>query len=236
MISAILIDTGNVKPAPKGKAVESDFRAMEFLVPFSSFSGSQSYTVASLKQKGGNEQLEDRTKLLQKKKYDLTALGARDLLRRDYKEYESEKLHIRYGLSTVPLKLSEWLDRSEIGGKWEKILEKMEEWGAERDLDIVGVLTSYMDPQKGREHLHLIRERKPNGAPLQKLQAVFEEITKDDTLNLGELEAGQDLQLKASKWEGRVFAYQQRVASATRKQVAPAMKKAIEAVEGQEKL
>jgi exopolyphosphatase len=228
LISAALIDTGNYKPAPKGKAVESDMNAREYLLPLSSFAKPSSAGVAAASTESSSDPLDDHTDLLQAKKYDLSRLQGRDLLRRDYKEYESETLHIRYGLSTVPLRLDEWLHRSEVGGNYDQILNKMEDWGKERDLDIVGVLTSYVDPKKGREHLHLVRQRQDN--QLDRLKKVIEELTKDETLDLGQLKKAQP-PIEGTKWQGRVFAYQQKNAGATRKQVAPAFKKAIETVE-----
>ena len=225
LISAALIDTGNYKPAPKGKAVQSDMDAREYLLPFSSFADSQTSDASVQSSPNSLAGLADS---LQAKKYDLSRLQGRDLLRRDYKEYESDTLHIRYGLSTVPLRLEEWLHRPEVGENYDQILEKMEDWGKERNLDIVGVLTSYVDPKKGREHLHLIRQRQDN--QLDRLRKVMEELTKDETLDLGELKKAQP-SLEGTKWQGRVFAFQQKNASATRKQVAPAFKKAIETVE-----
>lgn len=235
LISAALIDTGNYKQAPKGKAVDSDLAAREYLLPFSSFSqagqNGQQAEVSSLTGQSKAESLNGRTDLLQAKKYDLSRIQGRDLLRRDYKEYESESLHIRYGLSSVPLRLEEWLQRPEVGGEWERILTNMEDWGTERELDIVGVLTSYVDPKKGREHLHLVRTRQ-NGQ-LERLKKVIDELSRDETLELGPLKkaAPSPQTLEGIQWQGRVFTFQQHNTAATRKQVAPAFKKAIEAVE-----
>ena len=232
LLSALVLDTNNVKPAPEGKAQPDDLDAVRLLLPFSSLAQQPK------RQKGvaavsttGQESLEDRTAALKAKKYDLSKLQGRDLLRRDYKEYESDKLHIRYGLATIPLQLREWLARPEIGGRWGAILEKMDEWAEERKLGIVGVLTSY---KEGRELLFLLRGE---GAGLASLQQVFRELEEDEThgvLKLGELDIGKPeyaTEVESKKWDGRVFSYQQRNAAATRKQVAPAMKKAIEAVE-----
>jgi exopolyphosphatase len=232
LLSALVLDTNNVKPAPEGKARPDDLDAVKLLLPFSSLAQQPK------RQKGvaavsttGQESLEDRTATLKAKKYDLSKLQGRDLLRRDYKEYESDKLHIRYGLATVPLQLREWLARPEIGGTWGPILEKMDEWAEERRLGIVGVLTSY---KEGRELLFLLRGE---GAELARLRQVFDELEKDETngvLKLGALELGQPeyaTKEESRKWDSIVFSYQQRNAAATRKQVAPAMKKAIEAAE-----
>lgn len=245
LLSAIVIDTDNGKPAPKGKAVHTDIAALSHLVPLSSFvsaSSSSSITTQSLESTspqnpGSSQVLASWHKTLVEKKYDLTPLQGRDLLRRDYKEYESEAKHIRYGLSSVPMALQEWLDRKEISGKWENILVEMENWGAERNLDIVGVLTSYVrvkkdgSTKKGREELYLVRSRSNAPASTDALCSVFGHLEKDETLGLQELRIGNPVFGSDSKWKGRVFSYEQSVTQATRKQVAPAVKKAIEAIE-----
>ncbi|KAK9895676.1 DHH phosphoesterase [Cystobasidium minutum MCA 4210] len=242
LISAIIIDTDNGKPAPKGKAVDTDLAALSDLVPLSSFvaSSSDTISIASVdsQSNGSTQILASWHATLVDKKYDLSPLQGRDLLRRDYKEYESELKHIRYGLSSVPMALQDWLDRREIGGKWENILIEMEDWGKERELDIVGVLTSYLQTKKDgttkkrREHLYLVRERLDNQpVPPETLKSVFSHLEKDATLDLDELRIGNPTFAESSEWNSRVFTYEQKITQATRKQVAPAMKKAIELVE-----
>lgn len=244
LISAIIIDTDNAKPAPKGKAVETDIAAISHLIPLSSFVSSSSTSMNSATTNGQSGQGEHSRQVLAswhstlvQKKYDLTPLQGRDLLRRDYKEYESEHKHIRYGLSSVPMALQEWLDRKEIGGKWENIILDMENWGKERNLDIVGVLTSYVQQKKDgttkkrREQLYLVRTRQDQPVSTETLYSAFKHLEKDDTLAITGLRIGNPVFGSDSQWKGRVFSYEQTVTQATRKQVAPAMKKAIEAVE-----
>jgi len=239
LISAIIIDTDNGKPAPKGKAVDTDISAISHLAPLSSFANQSSSLNAASSQSTSDPRamLAYWHKVLVEKKYDLTPLQGRDLLRRDYKEYESEVKHIRYGLASVPMPLEEWLSRPEISNKWENILTDMENWGKERDLDIVGVLTSYVQQKKDgstkkrREELYLVRQRENAPVSMQVLYSVFGHLEKDDTLGLEELRIGNPVFSKDSQWKGRVFTYEQSVTQATRKQVAPAMKKAIEQAE-----
>jgi len=260
LLSAIVIDTDNVKPAPKGKATPTDVGAVEWLVRCSSAVGTVGGVQAldtgtsSDKKATANDWLESKTKRLKLKKFDLSALNTRDILRRDYKEYESEVAHWGYGLGTCPLALKEWLEREEIDGSWTVLLDKMEAWGKERNLDVVGALTSYVMGEderiihglvtegkrikKGREILLLVRSEK-EGA-VDALARAFRHFEKDETLALGPLRLGDPMeQLKeggdanaAERWRGRVYAYQQKNAEATRKQVAPAMKAAIESIEG----
>lgn len=245
LISAIVIDTDNAKPAPKGKAVDTDISAISHLAPLSSFTKQASSsktpsvgTESTHSISDPREMLASWSKFLAEKKYDLSPLQGRDLLRRDYKEYESEVKQIRYGLSSVPMALKEWLGRLEIHDEWENILIELENWGKERNLDIVGVLTSYMQQKKDgttkkrREQLYLVRERENAPVALQTLESIFRgNLEQDDTLLLEELRIGNPVFKSDSKWKGRVFSYEQTVTQSTRKQVAPAMKHAIERVE-----
>jgi len=239
LLAAILVDTGALKQAPKGKAVEADMRAANFLASCSTLSTSSAISTQS---QGDEVELKDlvkdRFKALTSKKFDLSNLGSRDLLRRDYKEYESDVKHIRYGLSTVPLALKDWLAREEVGHSWDTLLEKCDAWGKERDLAIVGVLTSYIGGggrgakkadkgEKGRELVFLLRG---DEGTVQSLRKLFDSVEQDEVLKVGPLELGKP-DFKDEKWNERVVTYQQRNADATRKQVAPAMKKAIQGIE-----
>lgn len=244
LISAIILDSDNVKPAPKGKAVDTDIAAISHLAPMSSFAKAKStansnpiVSTSSQVDSDPRTMLASWHRLLVDKKYDLSPLQGRDLLRRDYKEYESESKHVRSGLSSVPMALKEWLSRPEIGDKWENILLEMEKWGKERDLDVVGVLTSYVQQKKDgsskkrREQLYLVRQRENPPLPVAALYSIFAHLETDNTLALEELRIGNPVFKEGSNWEGKVFTYEQTVTQATRKQVAPALKKAIEQVE-----
>ena len=250
LIQAILIDTDNVKNAPKGKAVETDNRAMQFLLSSSTFAnptGSLNVTTEDSEAIGSIrngrqsiDKLKMRTAQLAGKKNDLSALGSRDLLRRDYKEYESESMHCRYGLSSVPMALRSWLDRTEIKDEWETLLAILDQWGSERDLDIIGVLTSYNgkeEPEGGKKRRELLFLLRENGANLPSLRGIFTSLEADQSLRVGALESGGPVfkTEAAARWDGRVWAYQQKNAEATRKQVAPAVKTAIQGIENSDK-
>ena len=247
LIQAILIDTNNVKKAPKGKAVQTDIQAMAILVPLSSFAETQAvrksvtartvdFQAAQSSQDNNENDLEKRSEQLAAKKFDLSALGSRDLLRRDYKEYTSDIQHWRYGLSSVPVGLEDWLSRGEIGGSWECLLEKVDNWGQERRLDIVGVLTSYVRnngskrKEKRRELLFLLRG---DQIILNTLQGIFPILEANKVLRTGALEMGEPVLEKngINKWKNKIWMRQQENADATRKQVAPAVKTAMQIVE-----
>jgi exopolyphosphatase len=235
LISSIIIDTDNGKPAPKGKAVQTDQDALRHLLPLSSYASS--IAGGDISTASSSSSLATYHELLVHEKYDLSPLKGRDLLRRDYKEYISEHAHIRYGLSSVPMALQVWLDREEISGSWDKILQELENWGAEKNLDFVGVLTSYFSPKKngngtkkGREQLYLVRSRTDQPVSEDKLKQIFEYLQQDETLELDTLKSGEP-SFTEQRWQSNTYAFEQKQASATRKQVAPALKKAVEAVE-----
>ncbi|KIK55576.1 hypothetical protein GYMLUDRAFT_62509 [Collybiopsis luxurians FD-317 M1] len=170
LLSAILIDTDGLKPG--GKAIDVDRRAADFLVRkstvasflqgqgFNSSNGTVTTSSSSLYE---SEVLQSLSNILSTKKEDVSHLGPRDLLRRDYKEYDfvlpwhPSESTIRAGLSTVPVRLSEWA----LDGKLET---EGEAWMKERGLHILGVLTAYRGATKGkrkREMAWIIRTDSP---------------------------------------------------------------------------
>ena len=242
LVGAIMIDTGNVKAAPKGKAVASDVEVFKILWPFTTLGGSQAQSLSTqstgVDLKSVRQQTEHVWQQIADKKYDLSSVGHRDLLRRDYKEYETELMGLRYGLSSVPMALSEWLSRPDVTGNLQVILDFMEAWGAERKLDIVGVLTSYVGqsssggdkPTKGREHVYLLRSHDAKRTSVLQSAFTHYERTSTDVLNLQPLQDVVGTAIPAHD-NGLVKTYQQLLVKATRKQVAPALKAALEAAE-----
>ncbi|GAA5975757.1 hypothetical protein JCM11641_005864 [Rhodosporidiobolus odoratus] len=235
MLSAILIDT-NLRPtADGGKATEIDLSAVNFLLPYSTFATStaQSSLPASSNPLSSNpalEALKQRNDYLSAKKNDVSSLSGRDLLRRDYKEYSEGG--IRYGLSTVPLPLSVWLDKSTAQSgaeKWELVLEDTRRWMEERGLALAGVLTSYTHIKKsGKEGKHrrelLLVSKAENG----KLDGVFEGIEGDEVLQLEEWWDYEDFpRQEGQDGNERWRVWQQGNAKATRKQVAPMLKSLV---------
>ncbi|GAA6028344.1 hypothetical protein JCM8097_006987 [Rhodosporidiobolus ruineniae] len=239
LLSAIMIDTG-LKPEEKGgKATAIDQSAVQALLPFSSFlpsssaaSVSASFTTSSPSEAdlaSALSALQDFDNLLFAKKKDVSWMSGRDLLRRDYKEYLESG--VRYGLSTVPLSLSVWLDKSPAEDKekrWELVLADVEAWMKERDLQLAGVLTSYEHIKKsGKEGKHR-RELLLVAAPsaVSQLKSVFEGVERDEVLQLEEWKGLEEYGAQEGQTSegGRWRVWQQGNAKATRKQVAPALK------------
>ncbi|GAA95713.1 uncharacterized protein L969DRAFT_92839 [Mixia osmundae IAM 14324] len=227
LISAILIDTNNLKPAPEGKAVGTDREAMELLAPLSSLSGAvalhgkvfaQSLEVSAA--------LSDRNRRLKAEKNNINSLSTRDLLRRDYKEYESDQ-GWRYGLSSSPLGLHEWLSRENHG--WESMLEDLRAWAEERRLDLFGVLTSFgttdEEQSKGLEkHAREVLLISTKGQADIALDAMHE----SPDMRFGEWVWSSEEDFRSKTKDQPIRVWQQLDLKATRKQVAPALKHVVE--------
>jgi exopolyphosphatase len=207
LLSAILIDTSNLK----NKTTETDTQAVELLISRSSL-GSLMGSSVSLA-------LSEKHQHLRAKKEDIGSLGLRDLLRRDYKEYETEN-GWRYGLSSTPNSLQDWSDRQ---GGWQAVWAALDDWAQERKLDLVGVLSSFKGLSKKGNPKHL-RELLV-AVKRDELRDVWTELETASDLKLGEWMGG-DAQAKNADME-RVW--QQGNTRATRKQVAPLLKQLIEA-------
>ncbi|GAA5843390.1 hypothetical protein JCM11251_002467 [Rhodosporidiobolus azoricus] len=244
LLSAILIDTGLRPLADGGKATETDLSAVDYLLPFSSFASSPAGIASSASSASSStsalEALKARNDFLARKKNDVAHLGGRDLLRRDYKEYQEQG--VRYGLSTVPLALGTWLDKGpeaaegQEGKKWDQVLEEIRAWMDERKLDLAGVLTSYTHIKRKtgevgkhrRELLVLARDG-------DRLASVFSGLVNDPIL---QLEGWSDAKWYGGRDEGREEGgkgregevwkvWQQGNRRATRKQVAPVLKQLV---------
>lgn len=251
LLGALLIDTKNITPAPKGKAVDTDLASASFLFPYttlgakalhgpdaasfstSSINGKPAEPLAKVDNAAVRAVFQHTFDAIADKKFDLTALNSRDLLRRDYKEYESNNQHIRYGISSVPMPITDWVERQEIGNDYKTLAQKLDDWGAERDLRIVCALTNYNVPGKekrGKAQVYLLRTKDPKQIIALRRMLVFMVQDSKDILNLKELDL-PETDITGSAWEGHVFVYRQKETDPTRKQVAPALEKAVSYLE-----
>ncbi|RDB19719.1 putative exopolyphosphatase [Hypsizygus marmoreus] len=184
LLTAILIDTNGLKPG--GKAVTTDIHAAGFLAARSTISSKLPTKLVALliddpASTGKPDALyeaaaiRELTAALAGKKEDVGHLGARDLLRRDYKEYTytlewaDDRPAVKAGLSSVPVSLEAWgLSISKEKGKKEKkdknkdkkeekerekeredeVEEAVVAWMKEREIGVLGVLTSFRDGSK----------------------------------------------------------------------------------------
>ncbi|KAG1854452.1 hypothetical protein DFJ58DRAFT_787981 [Suillus subalutaceus] len=236
LLSAILIDTHGLKEG--GKALDVDREAAAFL-KISASSDKQPITHFP--------SVQSLSATLGEKKLSVSHLSTRDLLRRDYKEYAfsmpaSEDMTpssdvIRAGLATVPLRLSAFFASSNYP------IKEIQDWLAERDLGVLGILTTFRSKKgKGRrEQLWII---KADEGIAEKL---WQGLESSEELKLKRLDfskfvgganaaeesededAGEVTTDEARFGESYVArAYKQGNANATRKQTAPILRRIMD--------
>ncbi|KIJ64753.1 hypothetical protein HYDPIDRAFT_89879 [Hydnomerulius pinastri MD-312] len=235
LLSAVLIDTQGLR----GKALEIDREASAWLLPRSNLvsQGAPTYTSLTAPVDGdpsiSTALIKSLSSNLNAKKFAVSNLGTRDLLRRDYKEYSlsisissNEDRLMKAGLSTVPMRLSSLFSLDPPS-----TVSATQAWMKERGLSVLGVLTTYRNKRdKGRR---------------EEMWVVDESLGSDSDLHLSRclfdgLEANEDLRLKRVGFKRCGFqqspfdplyvarVYKQKNASCTRKQVAPIMKRILE--------
>ncbi|PFH51195.1 hypothetical protein AMATHDRAFT_143306 [Amanita thiersii Skay4041] len=250
LLCAMLIDTGGLKP--KGKALDVDHAAAKALLPVSSLAGEVPdaglQSLAQITEKEGKEKgihkldaLSSLTATLDKKKGDVSSFNAYDLLRRDYKGYiftvplpsRSEGMKINVGLSTVPLGLkAQWASDNQL-------LKASIEWMTNRNLSILGILTTFNGQKKGkhkRETAWIVRvmgDNSSNGLDLEELpKRLFDGLEANQELDLVlfkkfKIDVGGEKGIVAR-------AYKQRNVKATRKAIGPALQRILEGTKDNE--
>ncbi|KAI5120029.1 hypothetical protein M0805_004658 [Coniferiporia weirii] len=149
-----LLDTSGLKPG--GKAVALDYESAAYLFPRSHLASSGPFDVSESAASAASP-WRSLSQELQERKSSVAHLSSTDLLRRDYKQYEwtplwgadSERRSIHIGLSTVPLGLKSWLPRG-VSEFWDSVDRFMDE----RNLDVLGILTTFHSEKKGKEGGH----------------------------------------------------------------------------------
>lgn len=201
LLSAIAIDTQALRKG--GKALETDRAAAAWLLGFvnsteRSFVAGETCTTKMLTDTDpsmpgdviGHAWLRTLAETLRLKKFAVSHLSTRDLLRRDYKQYTLELSPFltqesggvaQVGLATVPLSLSAFFKSGSAA-----VLTATTSWMEERGLTILGVLTTYRSKKdKGRrEQLWIVRDSK--GAPQQQKLArtLFDGLEAEASLAL----------------------------------------------------
>ncbi len=226
LIESILIDTGGLKVKADGasKTTQTDIDAAEFLLPLSTLPTQDGEGFVTLSS-GTPPFLKTLTDDLFAAKSNVTALSTRELLLRDYKEYDlptaAPGRSLRVGLSTVPLGLKPWLSRPD--GGWAAFVPAALGWMDERALDVEGVLTTYRSAKGSHRRELVLIVRSSRGD----FDALVRGLEADAALELrpwgakdglGEGEEIKVLTEGKGMW-GKVW--QQGNAGATRKQVAP---------------
>lgn len=142
-------------------------------------------------------------------KEDISPLGFRDILRKDYKEWTEGKLKL--GISSV-VKGLEYLAGK--GASPEEFLDAVDAWGQERELDVVSVMTAEND--EGFRRNLLVWAKSEGGArALRAFEEASSEILQLKTFGDGKFDE-----------ENRKAWHQENLA-ASRKQVAPLLRDAL---------
>jgi exopolyphosphatase len=247
LLSSILIDTKGLKRG--GKALDVDREAAAFLIPQSPVAHNEEVSTLSDEQPITHlPSVQSLSATLGEKKLSVSHLSTRDLLRRDYKEYAfsmpaSEDAMrssnvIRAGLATVPLRLSAFFASSSYP------IKEIQDWLAERDLSVLGILTTFRSKKgKGRrEQLWIVKADEGIAEKLlQGLESSEElELRRLDfskfvgSANAAEESEDEDAEEVTTDEEAQfgesyiARAYKQGNASATRKQTAPILRKLME--------
>lgn len=246
LLSAIYIDTSGLKP--NGKAELTDKVAAAFLEKFAGYASLNDPPEGPAYRKATASELVET-------KHTVGHLSSRDLLRRDYKQFEfntADGVTLHVGLSTVPLGTKVWLQKEaqNLPG-YRKTLEA---WALERNLDVMGVLTTFKSESKGHhrrellilvggaitEHLALVNS-KVKGNVDTLAAALAKGLEGQEVLDLEPKEfKGEFADIKGPPGEhahakdvvGVVHFWQQNNVQATRKLIAPAFKSIIEGLTG----
>ncbi|KAH8194722.1 hypothetical protein TruAng_011115 [Truncatella angustata] len=197
-LGPILIDTNNLEN--KDKTTPFDEDAVQFLE--TKISGSANYDRASI------------FTTVSGLKENISPLSIRDVLRKDYKEWEDGGLKL--GMSSVPADLSALQDKA---GGAQNLIRDIADWGKEKDIDLVCVMTAFKKEGKFSRELLLLARSEQGVNAAKRFEAGNKDKLELSTYRAGELDAIED-----GKW--RKCWSQARVEN-SRKQVAPILREAM---------
>ncbi|EIW53409.1 DHH phosphoesterase [Trametes versicolor FP-101664 SS1] len=230
LLCSVLIDTSGLKPG--GKAEDADRWAASFLLPLASVSHNNTVEAAGFTAGApdGMPHIQELHTSLQEKKASVAHLNSLDLLRRDYKEYAlipalAPSKEVLVGLSTVPIGFKSWLPRH--ADFW----SQTEQYMADRELTVLGILTSFRDEEKAgksgrgkhrREQMYVVRDDKDLA------DVLFDGLEECEELQL-ERKKFPDFGVHKGFNSGfRARVWKQKNVDATRKATAPIVKSIIE--------
>lgn len=163
LICSILVDTSGLKAGGKGTPL--DRAAAAFLYPFSSFADSSLAAEGNFIAGEVPTSLKTLSTHLSETKRNVSNLTTKQLLERDYKQYdfasplvagEDKDGQVRLGLASVPIGLEEWWSRKEPSSPWKSFVDDLERYCVEKKLDVLGVGTSFKSAKVGRTLLLLL--------------------------------------------------------------------------------
>lgn len=198
-LAPILIDTANL--TDKNKTTKFDEDAVEYL--------KRKIGVANFDTTGFFEAVSVL-------KEDISPLSMRDVLRKDYKEWQDGGLKL--GTSSVTASFAQLQEKA---GDLEKLNNVINEWGEEKDLDLVAVMTTFeKQGEFSRELLLLARSAKGIEAA-KRFENQYQGKLGLSTWSDGKLHSDED-----TKW---LRCWAQAEVASSRKQVAPMLRQAMKA-------
>ncbi|KAJ1817331.1 Exopolyphosphatase [Coemansia sp. RSA 2599] len=221
ILAPILLDTADLSVEAR-KATDRDRACVSWLVPQVQWS-----EVSASVSKEGDESLtldvastRELYKTLDKLKGQVSHLSSRDLLRKDYKQWQVADMSgsvWNVGISSVGYRLQKWIKRDGQAA----IVDAVDAWIKEQGLDIALVMTHGKVKVKGDDVKTYGRE----------LVVAFPESRREGSLGIIEALVGTDLNLvpyAGAKDAELIRFYSQLKTEASRKQVFPAIKQVIE--------
>ncbi|KAF4973915.1 hypothetical protein FZEAL_9141 [Fusarium zealandicum] len=143
-------------------------------------------------------------------KEDISDLSFRDIFRKDYKEWDGSGLKL--GISCVVRDFAYLVDKA--GGS-KPLLEDFEAWTQERELDVASIMTTSHPGGEFQRHLLVWGVSDEGRKALDRFVRIGEKLQLE-TWRDGELDDGE-----------KRFAWRQRNLAASRKQVAPLLREAL---------
>ncbi|KAG2121432.1 hypothetical protein DEU56DRAFT_834199 [Suillus clintonianus] len=249
LLSSIMIDTQGLKEG--GKALDVDREAAAFLIPHYLLAHDGEVLALSDNQPiTHHPSVQSLSATLGEKKLSVSHLSTRDLLRRDFKEYafttpasddavQSSNVS-KVGLATVPLRLSA------LFASPNHPVQEIQDWLAERDLGILGVLTMFRNKKSKGRREQLWITNAGNETITEKLWKGFEaseelELKRLDlskfvgsanTAEESEDEDTEEVTTDEAQFGASYVAraYKQGNSNATRKHTAPNLRRLMEGV------
>jgi exopolyphosphatase len=224
LLCAVLIDTGGLKAG--GKAEVTDREVAPFLLEKAELVSASANTIVDVHDV---KEVKELTRILTTRKTSVGSLNPRDLLRRDYKEYQfvpswTAERSLLVGLASVPRSIKAITGGDQKGRQ--ELATACAAWVKERGLDILGVLTSWKDEGKGskkgkhrREMLWVIQEDE------EVEDRVWKGLEGSAELELERKESGME---QAAGPDLKMRHYEQGDGQATRKVIAPLVREIIE--------
>ncbi|KAJ2479241.1 Exopolyphosphatase [Coemansia sp. RSA 2131] len=224
LVAPILIDTSELSSSAR-RATDKDIEMVSWLVPQVEWAwpsadqvdqaDNSSDEVESLDHVSSTHEL---YKILDKLKGKVSHLSARDLLRKDYKQWSVGSPVWTVGISSISYRLQKWIKRDSR----KQIKKALEKWVEDQHLDIALVMTHGKAKQKGvKVYGRDLVVAFARSVDKEQQRRVLDGMRRSELLGLEPFFDEQD--------DGPVFFNQTRTES-SRKQVFPAVKAVIESL------